>query len=103
VRRRLLAFAAIVIAIGLIATVAVADKRRKTHALRRAHIAAWLCTHGRADCGERADEGRRARIEAAWNYRERYYVSGVAAGVIGCILLVGLEVRSRRRTAEQLS
>jgi len=66
VRKRLLAFAAIVIAIALIATVAVADKRRKTTLSDRAHIAPGSGTHGRAGCGERATRAAvtgRGRLE----------------------------------------
>jgi hypothetical protein len=100
--RRLFALAAVVIATALIASVAVADKRRKTEALRRAHLVSWLCNHGRGGCGERSDQRRRAEIESDWNYRERYYVAGVALCVVAGVALVALELRSRRRTAEQL-
>jgi hypothetical protein len=91
------AFVAIVAAMGLIATVAVADKRHKTEALRHAHRTAWLCTHGRGSCGTLSDQIHRANIESDWNRRERYYVTGVTLGLIVCGVLIGFEVRSRRR------
>jgi hypothetical protein len=100
--RRLLAFIAIVVAMAVIAHVAIADHNRKTDSLRRAHRTAWLCNHDRGGCGERADQIRRARIESDWNSRERYYVSGLVLGLVGCVLLVGFEVRSRRRPAVPL-
>ena len=101
--RRLVAFIAIAVAIALISSVAVADKRHKTEALRRAHRTAWLCTHGRGHCGTLSEQIRDANIESDWNYRERYYVSGVAVGLIACGVLIGLEVRSRRRTVSPLT
>ena len=101
--RRLLAFIAIAAAIAVIAAVAVADKREKTGALRRAHRIGWLCSHGRGHCGSLNEQIHRARIESDWNNRERYYVSGVALGLIACGGLIGLEVRSRRRSVGRLS
>jgi hypothetical protein len=101
--RRLVAFVAIAAAIGVIASVAVADKRHKTVALRQAHRDAWLCTHGRGHCGSRENQIHWGKIEPEWNRRERYYVAGVTLGLIACGVLVGLEIRSRRRTTAPLT
>jgi hypothetical protein len=100
---KLLAFVAIVVAMVLIATVAVADKRQKTEALRRAHRIGWLCSHGRADCGTLDEQVHRASIESDWNNRERFYICGIAAGLAGCGVLIGLEIRSRRRAVGRLA
>jgi hypothetical protein len=101
--RRLVALVATVAVIAVISAVAVADKRHKTVALREAHRTAWLCVHGRGHCGSLDDQIHRANIEPDWNRRERYYVTGVVAGLIVCGVLIGLEIRSRRRAAGSLT
>jgi hypothetical protein len=103
VKLRLLAFVAIVVMMAGVAGIAVADKRHKTVALRHAHRVAWLCAHGRGHCGTLEDQIYRANIEPDWNHREHYYEAAIVAGLLGCGLLVGLEIRSRRLRARRLA
>jgi hypothetical protein len=82
------------LALVVIAVVAVIDHRAKQHAVSRASVASWFCTHRGLRCGEETPQ----RIGERWHRRERIYQVSVALVLVigGSAVLIPMV---RRRSA----